>query len=97
VLKLHLTPVAEDDLALIWAHIALDKISAANRMVDKLRASAANLAQFPGLGPARDDLAPGLRTFPVGKYIIGYRVVGDVLEVVRIVHGMRKLEWLFRK
>ena len=67
MLKLHLTPAAEDDLALIWSYIAEDSISAANMMEKKLRATAAKLAEFPGLGPKRDDLSPGLRTFPVGN------------------------------
>lgn len=89
--------MAEDDLAAIWAFIAADNVPAAERHVNKIRSAAAKLAEFPGLGPARDDLAPGLRTFPVGNYLIGYRIVGDTLEVLRVVHGMRKLEGLFHK
>ena len=47
------------------------------------------LAKTPYLGMARDDIAEGVRHFPVGNYLILYRVNG--VEVVRYVHGKRRL------
>jgi toxin ParE1/3/4 len=44
------------------------------------------------MGMARDDIAAGMRHFPVGNYLILYRVLGDGVEVVRYVHGMRRLQ-----
>jgi len=44
------------------------------------------------MGGARDDIAAGVRHFPVGRYLILYRDVGDGVEVVRYVHGMRRLQ-----
>jgi toxin ParE1/3/4 len=43
------------------------------------------------MGMARDDIAAGLRHFPVGRYLILYRDCGDGVEIVRYVHGMRRL------
>ena len=43
---------------------------------------------------ARDDLATGVRYFPVGNYLILYRDLGDGIEVVRYVHGRRRLPGL---
>jgi toxin ParE1/3/4 len=44
------------------------------------------------MGAARDDIASGLRHFPAGKYLILYRHPKDGIEVVRHVHGMRRLQ-----
>ena len=49
------------------------------------------LAASPRLGPARPDIAEELRLFPVKRYVILYRVLPDGIEVVRVVHGMRRL------
>jgi toxin ParE1/3/4 len=43
------------------------------------------------MGRARDDIASGVRHFPVGRYLIFYRVLDDGVEVVRYLHGMRRL------
>ena len=44
------------------------------------------------MGMAREDIAPGVRHLPVGNYLILYRDIGDGIEVVRYVHGMRRLQ-----
>lgn len=35
------------------------------------------LAQHPYLGRAREDLRPGMRSFPTGGYLIVHRIVED--------------------
>jgi toxin ParE1/3/4 len=45
------------------------------------------LRDYPLLGVARDDLAPGLRSFSVEQHRIIYRVKGDVIRVLRVVHS----------
>ena len=47
------------------------------------------------LGAARSDIAPELRHFPAGNYLILYRETDDGIEVVRVVHGARWLSNLF--
>lgn len=37
-------------------------------------------------------IAPGLRSFPVGKYLIFYRLIDGGLEIVRVLHGARDIE-----
>ena len=44
------------------------------------------LRTYPDLGKTRDDLLPALRCHPVLSHIIMYRVDGDTLNVLRIVH-----------
>ena len=49
------------------------------------------------MGRRRDDLRPGLRSFPVGAYVAFYQIVGDVVEIVRVFHGRRDIEGEFRR
>jgi toxin ParE1/3/4 len=49
------------------------------------------------VGRRRDeDLRPGLRSFPVGEYVIIYRVEGEDVLILRVIRGSRDLEALFR-
>ena len=72
-------------------HIAADNPPAADRLLDRLSAACNTLAVNPLLGPARPDLAPGLRYFIVSAYLILYQQTAGGVEVVRVVHGTRNL------
>ncbi len=85
------TAQAEDDLLDIWLYIAQDKPNAADQFLDELEAKFLLLAEQPQLGPARPDIAPGLRYFPVRSYLILYREITEGVEIVRVVHGARRL------
>ena len=85
------SPRAKEDLVELWVHIALDSATAADRMLDAIEEKLAMLAGHPRLGPARPDIAQGLRLFPIKRYVILYRELPDGIEVVRVVHGMRRL------
>ena len=90
--RLRRTALAEEDLIDIWAYIARDNVSAADRLLDLLEEKSHALALKPQMGRARDDIAAGVRHLPVGKYLILYRIVEGGVEVVRYIHGMRRLE-----
>jgi toxin ParE1/3/4 len=89
--RLRRTAQAEQDLIEIWTYIARDNPAAADRLLDILDEKSQALAHNPQIGMAREDIAAGVRHFPVGKYLILYRDLGDGVEVVRYVHGMRRL------
>ena len=55
---------------------------------DRFRA----LRNSPGLGVAREDIAPGLRAHPAGRHIIFYREVEDAVEIVRVLHQSMDVE-----
>jgi toxin ParE1/3/4 len=59
-------PLAADDIAAIWDHIAHDSLRAADRWVDQLDEQFRLLATQPLMGRARDELSPGLRSFLFG-------------------------------
>lgn len=86
-----LSPLAQADLDQIWEHIARDNPAAARAMIARIIAAMENLVQFPGMGPERADLAPGLRSFPVRPYLILYRPRGGAVQINRVAHGGRNL------
>ena len=89
------TAEAENDLLSIWDYIAQDNPDAATRLLRTIDEKCALLAVHPQLGPARPDIAPDMRYFPVGSYLILYRIIRDMVEIVRVVHGARDLEAIF--
>src|SRR2546426_12044880 len=87
---------AEDDLAEIWAFIAIDNDRAAEKTVAKIRSACQLLSEFPGVGPQRPEILRGLRSFPVGNYIIFYRPATHGIDVARIIHGKRNVKRILR-
>lgn len=49
------------------------------------------LLDQPFLGRPRPELADGLRSLTEGSYLIFYRVARNRIEIVRCVHGARRL------
>ena len=88
-------PRARSDLAEIWDYIADDSEARADAFIDTLDERFQTLAASPGMGRLRDDLAEGLRSFPVGRYVIFYRTVPEGVEIVRVLHGARDLNAVF--
>jgi toxin ParE1/3/4 len=74
-------PCAEVDLVNIWRDIAQDSPANADRLLDRIRDTLNRLATVPFMGQARFDLAPGLRMFPVGNYLMFFRPIQDGVEV----------------
>lgn len=85
------TDRADEDLIEIWSYIAVDNIAAADRVLDAIEARWHNLARHPYSGLARDDIAPGIRHLVSGEYLTLYRLTGSAVEIIRVVHGRRKI------
>ncbi|WP_027141638.1 type II toxin-antitoxin system RelE/ParE family toxin [Mesorhizobium sp. WSM3626] len=83
---------AEDDLVAIWLHIARNNEAAADRLLDRFAARWQQLSTYPFSGAPRDDIAPGIRHLIVGEYLTLYRVGGDAIEILRVLHGRRNIE-----
>jgi len=87
-----LAPEAEADLDELWYYVATNAgVEVADRLVDSITTRFFLLGMHPGAGRRRDDLRPGLRSFPVGDYIVFYRVEGDDVLIQRVVRGSRDL------
>ena len=88
-------PRAAEDIAAVWDFIADDNPDAADHWVDQLDTQLRLLATQPLMGRARDELAPGIRSFPFGRYLVFYRPIGDGIDVVRVLHGTRDVDTAF--
>ncbi len=86
---------AKDDLASIYKYIASDNRAAADRLIDNLKQKFRLLAAQPLIGQLRPELAPNLRSFCVGNYVIFYRAVRGGTEIARVIHAARDVESQF--
>lgn len=86
---------ARQDLLNIWQYIASDNQQAADQFIDLVTHHFEILGRNPRVGRRRDELRRGYRSFPVGNYLILYRIVDSGVCVMRVVHGRRNLEALF--
>jgi toxin ParE1/3/4 len=90
-------PRADSDLDEIWYYIAKESgsIDIADRVIDSITDRFYLLSQSPYIGRRRDnDLRPGLRSFPVGRYVILYRIENEDVVILYVLHGNRNLEAL---
>ena len=92
----HRTSGAEADLIEIWLHIADENSPAADRLLRQIDEACSMLAAHPRGGKSREDLAPGVRFYPVGNYLIFYTLHDDGITVVRVLHGARDYPHEFR-
>jgi toxin ParE1/3/4 len=93
-------PQAEADLDDIWLYIARESgsIPAATGLIDAITSRFFLLANFPYIGRARDeDFGAGVRGASVSGYVIVYRVDGQDVHILRVVHGRREIDALFGK
>jgi toxin ParE1/3/4 len=52
------------------------------------------LRDHPHIGVAHDEIAAGVRIFPIGNDLILFRALEDGVEIVRYAHGARRLQGL---
>jgi plasmid stabilization system protein ParE len=89
---------AEQDLDEIWEYIAQDNINAADRWIGKLFDAFDALARNPGMGHKREDLtAYPILFWPVGAYLILYRVQSERIEIVAVTQGARDIPSFLRQ
>ena len=83
---------ALDDLDAIAEYIAADSPRYAAAVVEKFLAASGDLSQFPRMGPAVpewDDETYRQRI--VYSYRLIYRLRGDRVEILAVIHGARQL------
>jgi toxin ParE1/3/4 len=89
-------PRALHDLAEIWAYIAAHSVNHADAFADLIDRKFQILARRPGMGRNRPELAPNLRSFVVGSYVIFYTPFPKGVGIIRVLHGARDLETTLR-
>jgi toxin ParE1/3/4 len=88
-------PHALFDLTEIWSYIAADSVTSADRLAAEIDKAFKLLARRPGLGRARPELYPDLRSFVVRKYVVFYLPLTNGIDVIRVLHGARDIETVF--
>ncbi len=90
--KIKIYPAAEQDLAEIVAYLNTLSPDAALRYYDMLVEEIASLSTMPERCPHPRDLAltaKGYRYLIVKDYLVFYMVVGDTVQIRRILYGRR--------
>ncbi len=89
--------VAEDDLTEAFLCIGGDSPTAAERLLDSVEEATRFLVDHPNAGRLRQfrsPLARGVRSWPTPgfpNHLIFYRVSGNDIEIIRVLHGARDL------
>ena len=78
---------ARDDLRAIRRYISRDNPAAAKRVATRIVAATAGLQKNPNLGrPGRWSETREL-VIPGSRYILPYRLRGQTIEILRVLHG----------
>ena len=70
-------------------------IEIADRLIDSITDRFYLLASHPYVGRLREDLRPGLRSFPVGQYIVIYRIDQTDVLILHVLHSHRDILRIF--
>jgi toxin ParE1/3/4 len=87
MLRIVVTPRAEDDIARIAVH-TLERWGERQmaKYVEDIHERFLFLARFPHTGRTRDELGRGYRSIVQGSHIVFYRATARDLVIVRILH-----------
>ncbi len=88
---------ADSDIEEISLYLFKLNPVAAYRFLEALDETCELLAEHPELGRSRESLGEGLRSFPIGNYLIFYLITPDGIAVVRVAYGGRDLPGIFRR
>ncbi len=88
--RLRLSRKARADLDEIWVYVARQQsLEAADHLIDSIMERFSLLVSTPGMGRRREEMGSGVRSFPVGNYVIYYRRTKGGLRISRVLHGAR--------
>lgn len=63
-----------------------------NSYVFELEGVFGRLAAMPGLGRSREDIRPGVFSYPAGRHMVWYRPVDTGIEILRVLHTRQRSE-----
>jgi toxin ParE1/3/4 len=96
-MRYRVTKLAQQDLHeifLYWAKRA--SLDVADRIIDSVVDRFWLLGEHPDAGRLSEDIGPGVRCFPAGKYLIYYRNARQQTDILHIFHGAREQEQAFK-
>jgi toxin ParE1/3/4 len=84
-----------DEIFVYWAQRA--SLEVADRLTDAILERIALLAERPMIGRKCEEITPGVRCFPAGKFLIYYRKTRTAVEILHIFHGAMEQKKAFLK
>ena len=89
------TPLAEQDMEEIGDYISRENPRRAIAFVSELRTQCRKIASSPQIYRFRKELGDNIQSCVYGNYVIFFQHVGQVVRIVRILHGARDIETQF--
>lgn len=96
-------PAAQADIDDTAEYIAQDSLAAGIALLEATATTLQDVVDMPGIGREREDLAherlAGIRSVAIkgfANWLVFYRTIENGIEVIRVLHGARDLETLFR-
>jgi toxin ParE1/3/4 len=81
---------AQEDLDQIFVYWAKRvSVETADRLIDRITDRFWLLGEYPQAGRLCGEIAPKVRSFPAGKYIIYYRTTRRSTEILHVFHSAR--------
>lgn len=90
-------PIAQEDLTSIIEYIQIDDPLAAQSFLDEVDRTISKLDDFPHMGAIPKDMCLmnlNYRILIIGNYLVFYVVLGEIIEIRRILHGKRQYSFL---
>jgi toxin ParE1/3/4 len=76
-----------DEIFVYWANRA--SVETADRIIDRITDRFWLLGEYPDAGRPVSNIAPGIKCFPAGKYLIYYRKTRRGTDILHVFHGSR--------
>ncbi|QFS89854.1 Toxin ParE1 [Mycobacterium sp. THAF192] len=88
-----LSPAAQADLEQIWA-FSVDRWGRdqAEKYLREIQRGIDRVADNPMIGRVCDEVRSGYRRHPDGSHVLFYRVEGNMIDVVRILHKRMEMD-----
>ena len=97
-MRYRVSPDAErdlDEIFVYWAHRA--SLEVADRLIDRITERFWLLGEHPDAGKPAGKIAPGVKCFPAGRYLIYYRNTRSGTDILHIFHSARDQRSALRK
>ena len=91
-----LSSFIESDLEAIADYIAQDNPMRAISFIREIREELRLVSQNPLLYQLRPEISEDARLAVVGRYVILFHIVGEVVRIERVIFGGRDLPTLFQ-
>ena len=96
-MRVELSRFVEGDLDAIAEYIAQDNPTRAVTFIQEIGAQIHKIGRNPLIYQLRSEIGEGARISMVGRYVILFRIVGEVVRIERVVYGSRDLLALLKQ